>query len=194
MIVLGVTGSIGSGKSYFCKKFSAKKGVKFVSSDTMVHDLYAHNNQVLEFIKHNFTEALIENKIDRKMLGKIVFNDKKRRKILENFIYPLLKKKRKKQMDIYRRNGLKILVLEIPLLFENELQEECDYTLTVFCNKFIQEQRALKRAGFTRENFMRVLATQMNVQKKIRLSDFSVNSGRNISGRLNDIYFQLISK
>lgn len=193
MIILGVTGSIGSGKSYFCKKFSAKKGVKYISSDEMVHELYAHNNQVLEFVRHNFAASIIENKIDRKVLGNIVFNDKEKLKKLQSFIHPLLKKQRRNLIARHRANGTKIIVLEIPLLFENNLQSECDFTLTIFCSRVIEEQRASKRFGFTREKFLKILSSQMNVQKKIMLSDYSINSGSSYSTIRNKIYQDLIS-
>lgn len=188
MIILGVTGSIGSGKSYFCKKLALKKGVQYISSDEMVHNLYAHNDFVFKFISQQFSEAIIENKIDRRILGKIVFADKHKRQLLENFVYPQLKKQRQKLIQQQQKQGTKILVLEIPLLFENNLQKECDYTLTIFCNKIIEEQRALKRQGMTKERLNAILKTQMSVSKKIKLSDFKINSGANISYKINWLY------
>lgn len=177
MIIIGVTGSIGSGKSHFCKVFANNKGVKFLSSDEQVHKIYAKDKNLFKQIAKNFPTAIVEDKIDRKILGDIVFKDVKKKKQLENIVYRILAHHRKKFISHAKRAGVKIVLLEIPLLFENGLNAECDYTVTLYCSPLIQKARVMKREGMTEEKFANILKTQMSVVQKIRLSDFAINTG-----------------
>jgi dephospho-CoA kinase len=177
MIIIGVTGSIGSGKSHFCKVFAKNKGVKFLSSDEQVHKIYAKDKNLFKQIAKIFPTAIVEDKIDRKILGDIVFQDVKKKKQLESIVYPILAHHRKKFISHAKRAGVKIVLLEIPLLFENGLNAECDYTVTLYCSPLIQKARVMKREGMTEEKFANILKTQMSVVQKIRLSDFAINTG-----------------
>jgi len=177
MIIIGVTGSIGSGKSHFCKVFAKNKGVKFLSSDEQVHKIYAKDRDLFKQIANNFPTAIIEDKIDRKILGDIVFQDSAKKKQLENIVYPILAHHRKKFINNAKRSGAKIVLLEIPLLFENGLNAECDYAVTLYCSPLIQKARVMKREGMTEEKFANIVKTQMPVSQKIRLSDFAINTG-----------------
>jgi dephospho-CoA kinase len=192
MLIIGVTGSLGSGKSYFCEAFSKIRRVKYISSDKMVHYIYNHNIEVINFVKNNFPEAIVENKINRKILGNIIFNNDEKKHNLENYIYPILKKQRQKIIREYATKKIMILLVEIPLLFENNLEKECDYTITVHCNKILQKQRALKRAGMTEEKFNLIISSQMSLGEKLKKSSFSVNTGSNIQKQIGYIYNYLI--
>lgn len=191
MFLIGVTGSIGSGKSYFCKKLASKRGVKYISSDAMVHELYRTDNRVKNFISENFPEAISGNEIDRKKLGEILFQNKGYKKKLENFLYPILQHKRHKILDNFKRLGVKIAVVEIPLLFENNLEDQFDLVITVFCNKIIQKQRVLNRRRITEAKLHEVLKSQMPLHEKSKRTDVLVNSGRFLSTHINDIYSSL---
>jgi len=177
MIILGVTGSIGSGKSYFCKALARLPHVRLISSDAEVHWLYENDRKLLEHISQHFPQTIVKGKIDRKKLGDLVFSDIEKKKKLEDKIYPLLRKRRHEIIRHSARHGVKLIVLEIPLLFENDLDIECDYTITVFCNPLLERQRVLKR-GISEEKYKRILATQMDFRKKIKYSDYHFNSGR----------------
>ncbi len=178
MKILGITGSIGSGKSYFCKKLSKIRGIKVISSDEMVHQLY-EDERFAKVLAERFGKEIISNsQINRKKLGEIVFKDPQKKKELENLVYPELARRRKEIIKLLNRQRFNsVLVLEIPLLFENNLEKECDYTLTVFCNPTIQKQRVLKRSSMTAEKYDSILKAQMSVAEKIKHSDFSYNSG-----------------
>jgi dephospho-CoA kinase len=97
---------------------------------------------------------------------------------LEDIIYPVLQKNRKKALlQATRSRNIKILVFDIPLLFERNLSSECDFILTVYCQKFIQKQRVLRRNKMTPEKFEHINNLQISPFKKIMFSDFSINSG-----------------
>lgn len=158
MIILGITGSIGSGKSYISSVFKRFSGVVCYSSDKMVHRLFAEDKKLQKQISEHFPEAVNnDNIIDRKKLGDIVFFNEEKKRLLESFIYPKLKSQRKKAIHEAIRKKTKILIFDIPLLFENNLDTECDFVLTVFCNDIIQRQRVLKRKGMSKEKFNNIL-------------------------------------
>lgn len=178
MLILGITGSIGSGKSYFCKKLSKIRGIKALSSDEMVHKLYSNKHFAQKLINIFGENIALNNNINRQKLGEIVFKNPEKKKQLEELVYPELAKRRKEIIKLLNRqrfNG--VLALEIPLLFENGLENECDFVLTVFCNPLIQKQRVIKRAGMTEEKYNSILKSQMSVNEKIKRSDFIYNSG-----------------
>jgi dephospho-CoA kinase len=195
MIILGVTGSIGSGKSYFCKALARNKGVRLLSSDAEVHRLYACNKELLAQISKHFPKAVVGGKIDRKILGEIVFKDLEKKQLLENIVYPLLKKNRHRFLKDCVRRKTKLVVFEIPLLFENDLDIECDYTLTVFCSPILEKKRVLRRTGMTEDKFNKVMATQIPTAEKVKYSDYHFNSGRGkeFSARAaKKIYLELV--
>ncbi len=176
--VISVTGGIASGKSYFCKKLSKMRGVRCFSSDEMVHKLYENKALQLKLVQIFGKEILSDNKINRKILGEIVFRDKNQKKKLEEIIYPELAKQRKniiKQLNRQNFNG--VLVFEIPLLFENNLQNEFDATITIYCNKIIQKQRVLRRINMTEEKLNNILKSQMKLSEKLKRTDVKYNSG-----------------
>ena len=121
MLILGITGSIGSGKSFFCKALARNKGVRLLSSDAEVHKLYAQDKQLLAQVSKHFPKAVVSGKIDRKVLGEIVFKDAAKKKQLEDIVYPLLKANRHRFLKDCVRRKTKLVVFEIPLLFENDL-------------------------------------------------------------------------
>lgn len=178
MIILGITGSIGSGKSHFCKMLSQQGGVRVLSSDAEVHRLYANDKNLVKEISKIFPKAVVGGKVDRKILGEIVFNDATKKKQLENIVYPILKSQRENYIKWCRRNRVRLLVLEIPLLFENGLQGECDSVITLYCPYHIQKSRVMNRLGMSEEKLQSILATQMALHKKLKLTDHYFNTGR----------------
>ncbi len=176
MIILGVTGSIGSGKSYFCKMLAREKGVVILSSDEEVHRLY--NKHLVPHIKRHFPKAVEGNIINRKILGEIVFKDAEKRKQLENIVHPILRKNRAEFLKKVAKQRPKLIIFEIPLLFESGLDAECDYVLTLHCPPSMQKRRVLARPGMTEEKFYNIMKSQMPLAEKLKNSDFSFNTGR----------------
>ena len=194
MIIIGITGSIASGKSYALKCFSQFINVKVISSDSEVHKLYQEDQDLINEISKNFPDVVKNNKLDRRKLAQLVFNDSSKKTILESIVHPALEKHRDKLIKLYRRQAVKILVLEIPLLFETGLDEICDYILTVYCNPNIQRARAMKREGMTKEKFYNILSSQMPYNEKISRSDFVINTGDSKSKtarKIKDIYMRI---
>ncbi len=178
MIILGVTGSIGSGKSHFCNILAKQKSVRLLSSDAEVHRLYSQNAELVKQISKHFSKAVVKGKIDRKLLGEIVFKNPEKKKQLEDIVYPLLAAERKKFIAKALKDKIKLVVLEIPLLFENHLDALCDYTITLYCSPALEKARVMHRAGMTEEKYANILKTQMPVAEKLKYSDYHFNTGR----------------
>jgi dephospho-CoA kinase len=178
MLILGVTGSIGSGKSFVCKCFARMRGVKIISSDAEVHRILKTNKWLIKSISEFAPTAVKNGQVDRVELGNIVFNAPHLRERLEQLIYPTLAAEREAFIRQFMRNRtVKILVLDIPLLFEKDLEGACDLILTVYCRQTIQKQRVLRRNKMTEAKFNAINALQIPPHEKVLMSDFSINSG-----------------
>lgn len=197
MLILGVTGSIGSGKSFVCKCLARMRGVKIISSDTEVHRILKTNKQLIKNIAKFAPDAVKEGKVCRITLGNIVFNNTELRNRLEQLIYPTLAAEREALIRLHMRNRtVKILVLDIPLLFEKDLEGECDYILTVYCRLAIQKQRVLRRNKMTEAKFNAINALQIPPHEKVLMSDYAINSGLEKSSTLKqvkELYHLLLS-
>jgi dephospho-CoA kinase len=185
MITIGITGSIGSGKSFVAARFKELK-IPVMDSDAEVHKLYLNKNFIKIIAKH-FPEAVIGGQVDRKILGKIVFNSTAKKRELEGIIHPKLATIRKAFIKRHRGLKKKIVALDIPLLFENNLQNICDIVVNVYCTPKIQSERVLARAGMTAEKFALIKKSQINYRTKMKLADFNINTSHTKEKTLEQI-------
>ena len=176
MIVVGLTGSIATGKSFVARCFS-KLGAAVFDADKNVHELLTFGGESVKSVREVFPDSYHEGEICRQRLGKMVFSDDIKRKRLEKIIHPLVDKRRRDFLKKCKEEKLKIAVLEIPLLFETERQSLCDYVVVTTVDSYTQEKRALERNGMTKEKFDAVNSLQMASRDKVRKADFVVDTG-----------------
>lgn len=177
MIVIGLTGSIGMGKSTTAKLF-AEEGVPVLDSDAVVHDLY--RGEAVAPIAAVFPDAVIGSAVDRDRLSKILRENPAQFPVLEQIVHPLVRAKQDAFVDDQRRNGARFALLDIPLLFETGAESRVDVVVVVSCAADIQRQRVLSRPGMTEEKFAMIIARQMpDVEKRSR-ADFVIDTGRGI--------------
>lgn len=176
MIIIGLTGSIGMGKSTVAKQFAAL-GAKICSADACVHKLMGRGGGAVAEIKKYFPEAVENNAVDRQVLGKIVFADKSKLVLLENILHPLVREMEDDFIFRQKKLGTKMLVLDIPLLFETNGHERVDFTVVVSAPAFIQRQRVMARKNMTTEKFERIIASQMQDHEKRNRADFIIPTG-----------------
>ncbi len=180
MIVLGLTGSIGMGKSTAARMLRGM-GVPVHESDAAVHELLAPGGRAVAAVRQAFPK--VENEqggIDRAALGRIVFNDAARRKALESILHPMVVQAQRDFLKSHARRGTRLAVLDIPLLFETGADRRVDYTVVVTAPAFVQRARVLAR-GLTEDQFHARLATQLPDIEKRKRADFIVQTGRGMS-------------
>ncbi len=175
-MILGLTGSIGMGKSTAVDNFR-RLGVPVHDADKTVHELLAKDGEAAPRIKDLFPEAVKKGTLDRELIAKKVFGDAEALARIEEILHPMVRRREQAFLGRAARQGRPLVVLDIPLLFETGGEVRCDAVVTVSAPKFIQERRVLKRQGMTRERFDTILARQMPDAEKRRRADFVVLTG-----------------
>lgn len=175
-MILGLTGSIGMGKSTAADNFR-RQGVPVHDADKAVHELLAEDGEAAPRIKDLFPDAVKKGTLDRELIAKRVFGDADALARIEEILHPMVQLRERAFLGRAARQGRPLVVLDVPLLFETGGEVRCDAVVTVSAPKFIQERRVLKRQGMTRERFESILARQMPDVEKRRRADFVVLTG-----------------
>ena len=176
MKVLGLTGSIGMGKSTAASMFRYL-GVPVHDADATTHELMAPNGLAFDPIARAFPDVIVDGRIDRQPLGKIAFSDPDVLKKLETILHPLIRAAENRFLANQRRLGRKLVVLDIPLLYETAGEKRCDHVSVVSAPWFIQLQRVLSRQGMTDAKFYAILSKQMPDIEKRKRADFIIPTG-----------------
>jgi dephospho-CoA kinase len=174
MLILGLTGSLGMGKSTTAK-FFAEEGVPVHDADAAVHRLY--EGEAVPLIEAAFPGTTVGGKVDREKLGKYVLGDAAAIKKLEQIVHPLVRQAEERFLAEAERAGAKVAVLDIPLLFETGGDARCDAVVVVSAPAAVQRKRAFERPGMSDEKFQALLAKQMPDAEKRARADFIVDSG-----------------
>ncbi len=174
MIIIGLTGSIGMGKSTTAKMF-ADEGVAVHDSDEAVHRLYA--GPAAPLVEAAFPGVTVDGRIDRTLLGQRVIGNNEAIRTLEKIIHPLVRADAAAFIARQRDAGSKIAVLDIPLLFETGGRERVDKVVVVTAPPDVQRNRVLARPGMSVEKFEAILARQVPDAEKRRLADYVVDTG-----------------
>jgi dephospho-CoA kinase len=177
MIVLGLTGSIGTGKSTTAAMFR-DLGVPVHDADATVHGLY--RAEAVAPVAALFPEALEDGVIDRKALSAVLARSPERFGELEAVIHPLVRARETAFLDAERRNGAPLVLLDIPLLYETGGEKRVDKVVVVTCDPQTQRERVLARPGMTEEKFQLILSRQMPDAEKRRRADFIIDTGRGL--------------
>jgi len=196
MIIIGLTGSIGTGKSTVTKQF-AQCGAATLDSDQVVHALLGPGGEAVKAVAKLFPDTYQNGEINRKLLGAEVFGNPEKRKQLEAIVHPLVRKAQEEFIQKARISGSRFVVLDIPLLFETGAEKRCDVTVVTTASLSVQRSRVLAREGMTQEKFNHILAAQMPDAEKRRLGDFVVPTGRGKAEslrRVKQILSQLSSR
>jgi dephospho-CoA kinase len=177
MIVLGLTGSIGTGKSTTAAMFR-DLGVPVHDADATVHDLY--RTDAVTPVAEQFPEALRDGVIDRKALSALLARFPGRFAALEAIIHPLVRAREKAFLDAQRDRGSPLVLLDIPLLYETGGEARVDKVVVVTCDPDIQRQRVLARPGMTEEKFQLILSRQTPDAEKRKRADFLIDTGKGL--------------
>ncbi|MGB3900720.1 MAG: dephospho-CoA kinase [Mesorhizobium sp.] len=174
MIVLGLTGSIGMGKSTAARMF-ADEGVPVHDSDEAVHRLYA--DAAAPLVEAAFPGTVVDGAVDRGRLSQKVLGDAAALKRLEAIVHPLVRADADAFVERYRAAGAALVVLDIPLLFETGGRDRVDKVVVVSAPAAIQRERVLRRPGMSEEKLASILARQVPDEEKRRQADFVIDTG-----------------
>ena len=175
MIILGLTGSIGMGKSATAAMFR-NAGIPVHDADAAVHDLYS--GAAAPLIETAFPGTVVNGIVDRKKLGERVIGKDEEMKRLEGIVHPLVAEVRNRFLEDAAARGAKLAVLDIPLLYETGGEKLCDYVVVVSAPEEVQRTRVLARPEMTEEKFRAILAKQVPDAEKRKRADFIVDSSQ----------------
>jgi dephospho-CoA kinase len=179
MITVGLTGSIGMGKSETARMFCAL-GVPVFDADAVVHDLQAKNGPAIAPIVAAFPGVVTDGELDRNKLGAMVFADPELKKKLEHIIHPMVAEKRVTFFKEAASQGAPFVVLDIPLLFETGGNTACDKVIVVSAPADVQRRRVLARPGMTPEKFDDILERQTPDADKRAGADYIIETDKGL--------------
>jgi dephospho-CoA kinase len=177
MRILGLTGSIGMGKSTTAKLF-AEAGVPVYDADAAVHKIY--EGEAAPAIEAAFPGTTVDGRVDRAKLSAKVVHDPAAIKQLEQIVHPMLGASRKKFLDEAERSGAAVVVMDIPLLFETGGEKRVDAVVVVSTDPATQRERILARGTMTNEALDAILARQLPDAEKRKRADFVVDTSHGL--------------
>ena len=184
MLKIGLTGSIGMGKTTTANMFR-EEGIPVYDADAAVHELY--KNEAVEIIQEEFPEAIGNGVVDRNKLGKLVLGNETAIKKLESLIHPLVHKKELEFLSQAQAAGEHMVILDIPLLFETGRKDRVDYVIVVTASPTTQRKRVLDREGMNEEKFEAILQRQVPDSKKREMADYLVDTEKGYDGALEQV-------
>ena len=184
MLVIGLTGSIGMGKSAAAAHFRAR-GVKVCDADAEVHRLY--EGAAVPAIEAAFPGAVRRGKVDRGLLAQEVAGSPEKLKQLESIVHPMVVKAELDFLREQEKRGAKLAVLEIPLLFETDAHARVDVSVVVSAPEEVQRARVLARPGMSPAKLDALIKRQLSDKEKRARADFVVDSGTTLSDMARQI-------
>ena len=180
---VGLTGSIGMGKSETAKLF-ARLGLPVFDADATVHALYAPKGAGAEAIRSRFPGAVTEAGVDRARLNKIIAGDPSALRALEALVHPLVRQEEERFIEAARKRNEDLVILDIPLLFETGRDATMDAIVVVSAPEAVQRERVLKRPGMTAEKLDAILARQVPDVDKRAKADFVIETDKGLDHAL----------
>ena len=174
---IAITGGIGSGKSTFCSKLK-EKGFKIHSSDEQVAKIY--KNPEKKFVTYlrtiGLSKSISKKNIDKKIISKIIFENKQIRKKLELYIFKIVRKKRSDFIKQEKQNKTKLIFIDIPLLFENNLEKQFNKVISIIASKRVRLKRLKKTRKMTENQFKNITRSQTSDVIRKKKSDYVIHN------------------
>ncbi|HSL86898.1 MAG TPA: dephospho-CoA kinase [Bacteroidales bacterium] len=184
MVKVGLTGGIATGKTTMAEHMKAL-GIRVIDADLIAREVLSIYPEILAYLKEAYGDRVFDGeKLDRKALGRIIFQDKEERKKYLKIIMPKIRLEIEKRLDEAEEE---IVVLDAPLLFEENFHKDVDVTITVYADENTQMRRLMARDGYTEEEAGNRISAQMDIKEKARLSTYVINN----SGKIEDAIMDL---
>lgn len=186
MIVLGLTGSIGMGKSTTAKMFAAEGAVVW-DADAAVHRLYGPGGAAVAPLEQSFPGVVVDGAVDRARLAEVLGRDETAFQRLEAIVHPLVATDRAQALKAAQAQGARLAVVDIPLLFETGGDAAVDAVVVVTAEPEVQARRVLARPGMTRARFDAILSRQTPDAEKRARADFLIDTGRGLDAARDQV-------
>ncbi len=186
MVIVGLTGSIGMGKSETAKMFRAL-GIPVYDADAAVHKLYAPGGPAVDPLEAAFPGVTGENGVDREKLAKRVLGDAEALKKLERIVHPLVGIAQLEFLQQAAAANTAVVVIDVPLLYETGGEKRVDCVVVVSAPYELQRQRVLERPGQSEEKFQAILSKQVSDAEKRRRADFIIESDKGLEAALQQV-------
>jgi dephospho-CoA kinase len=185
MVKIGLTGGIATGKTTV-SKYLQSLGIEVIDADLIAREVLDLYPEIMDYLRESYGDRVIkEGKLDRKALGKIIFqNEEDRRRYLQ-VIMPRIRQEIEKRLE---ESVEEITVLDAPLLFEEGFHKDVDLTITVYADESVQLQRLRKRDGFTEEEARNRISAQMDLKEKMNRSTYVLNNSGSLKDTLLDLH------
>lgn len=196
MVIVGITGSVSSGKTTVTKMF-ARLGVRVINTDRITHELLKPSTACSRRVVKSFGPGILAGKrIDRRKLAAVVFGNASRRRELERIVHPAVRRETVRRIRALKKRNCRLVVVEVPLLFEAGFDRLCDVTIAVTARRGQQIARTVKARPLTRAQVVERIKAQMPLQEKTRRADHVVNNSRSrlyTEKQVRSIYRQLLA-
>ena len=172
---IAITGGIGSGKSTFCSKLK-EKGFKIHSSDEQVAKIYKNPEKKFVTYLHTIglSKSISKKNIDKKIISRIIFENKQIRKKLELYIFKIVRKKRSDFIKQEKQKKTKLIFIDIPLLFENNLEKQFNKVISIIASKRVRLKRLKKTRKMTENQFKNITRSQTSDVIRKKKSDYVI--------------------
>ena len=176
-LVIGLTGGIASGKSTISSILKAV-GWPVIDADLIARQIVMPGSKGLEQIVNRFGPQMLnsDGTLDRKKLGKTVFDDPKKLSDLDKIEHPLIQEAIDSQLDEFKKQHLPVVVLDVPLLFETGMDEECDLTVLAVVDQATQLKRLVKRDQISKMDAVKKISSQMSLKEKMQRADVIIDN------------------
>jgi len=196
--IIGLTGGIGCGKSE-AAKYLASLGAMHLDADRVSRELTAENGEALPEIRRVFGDGVFaeDGSFDRKAMAQIIFNDPAARRRLEGIIHPLVQRNMLRQMDEAAQQGIPVVILDVPLLFETGMDTLCDECWTLYVDRETQIERIMDRDGVSREHAEARIDSQMSTEERNARAARAIDTDRSIErtrSELGSLYNAVLKK
>ena len=200
VMVVGLTGQTGAGKSTVSKVFSAN-GFSVINADMVARKVVEKGSMCLDEIADFFGNNVIndDGSLDRKALAAIVFSDKAKLETLNTIIYPYITGEILRQIRTLAKNGYKLILLDAPTLFESRADDFCEIIISVIADADIREKRIISRDGLTHEQAIKRMNSQLDESFFVSHSDYIIHNdggleavneiSKEVSDRIKDLFF-----
>jgi dephospho-CoA kinase len=194
MIIVGLTGGIGSGKTYIAKKFQTL-GIPIYNSDIRARELMMCDNELIEKLKHLFGPRVYSNqKLNKALISEQIFNNKNLLQKMNQLVHPAVQN----DFELWckQHTNAPFVIKEAAILIESGAYKQCNYIIVIMAPKTLRMERVMNRDNMSHEQFVNIINNQLSDKERMEFASFTIrNDGtEELDKKVNEIYQQIVSK